>query len=163
MHVESWRESYPGLVPAAILSSLSIDARTVMWARILSEPSSTTAVFVAEVSGSIVGFGSCCPQRTESLKTGGYDGEVSALYVLRAFQGRTLGARLLSTMACSMQASGMQAASLWVLRDNTPARRFYERYGGQVIAEREDRRQEGILFEVAYGWRDLTDIVRVTS
>jgi hypothetical protein len=40
--------------------------------------------------------------------------------------------------------------SLWVLEDNGPARRFYERLGGTPIAEK-----RGGLVEVAYGWSDL--------
>ena len=163
MHVESWRETYPGLVPAAMLVSLSVDKRTAAWARILDDPSSTTTVFVAETSDGIVGFGACGPQRTQALQAGGYDGEISAIYVLKAFQRRALGAGLLSTMASSMRTAGMKAASLWVLRDNVPARRFYERHGGQVIAEREDARPEGVLFEVAYGWQDLAGIVRAAG
>lgn len=163
MHVASWRETYPGLIPAAMLSSLSVDARTATWGRILSDPSGVTAVFVADLDGMIVGFGSCGPQRSEALKPRGYDGEISAIYLLRARQRQALGTRLMLAMASNMQARGMKGASLWVLRDNLPARRFYEHYGGQVIAEREDKRQDGILFEVAYGWPDLADILRVTA
>jgi ribosomal protein S18 acetylase RimI-like enzyme len=163
MHVQSWQESYPGLVPAAMLSSLSVATRTAAWARILGEPESATVVFVAENAGSIVGFGSCGRQRTEALQTTGYDGEISAIYVLREFQRRALGARLLCAMASSMHTRGMKAASLWVLRDNAPARRFYERYGGRVIAQREDVRAEGVLLEVAYGWPDLVEFVRITG
>jgi hypothetical protein len=45
--------------------------------------------------------------------------------------------------------------SLWVLRENAKARRFYERLGGVVVAEKEERRAGGVLVEVAYGWRGL--------
>jgi ribosomal protein S18 acetylase RimI-like enzyme len=163
MHVESWRETYPGLVPAVMLSSLSVDARTAAWSRILSEPARATAVFVAELDGRIVAFGSCGPQRSEALRARRYDGEISTIYVLQAFQRRALGTRLLAAMASRLEASGFRAASLWVLRENAPARRFYERHGGQVIAEREDARPEGTLLEVAYGWVDVADIVRSTA
>jgi ribosomal protein S18 acetylase RimI-like enzyme len=163
MHVASWRETYPGLVPEAMLSSLSVGARAAAWSRVLAEPSPSSAVFVAELGGSIVGFGSCGPQRADTLRIKGYDGEISAIYVLKALQRRALGTRLLLAMASRLQACGFQAASLWVLRDNAPARRFYERCGGQMIAEREDVRPQGILFEVAYGWSDLTQMLRTTA
>jgi ribosomal protein S18 acetylase RimI-like enzyme len=163
MHVESWRETYPGLVPQAMLSSLSVDARTAAWSRILAEPSQATAVFVTELGGRIVGFGSCGKQRAEALRLQGYDGEIHALYVLKGFQRRALGTGLLSAMAAHMQGRGMRAASLWVLRNNAPARCFYEHRGAQLLAEREDVRPEGVLFEVAYGWPDLTAILPVTG
>ena len=163
MHVESWRETYPGLIPEAMLASLSVEARAAAWSRTLAEASQASGVFVAELADNIVGFGSCGPQRAGALKIEGYDGEVSAIYVLRALQRRALGTRLLFAMASRLQASGFKAASLWVLRDNAPARRFYERCGGQMIAEREDVRPQGVLLEVAYGWSDLTQMLRATA
>jgi hypothetical protein len=42
--------------------------------------------------------------------------------------------------------------------DNLRARRFYERYAGQVIAEREDVRDRAVLLEWAYGWSDLKEL-----
>jgi hypothetical protein len=43
-----------------------------------------------------------------------------------------------------------------VLRGNESARRFYERLGGSVLAEKTDLRPEASLDEVAYGWRDVS-------
>jgi GNAT superfamily N-acetyltransferase len=163
MHVESWRETYPGLVPEAMLASLSVAARTAAWAAILAEPARATGVFVAELGGRIVGFGSCGPQRAHGLRARGYDGEISALYVLRAFQRRAVGVRLLFRMAFQLEVIGFEAASLWVLRDNAPARRFYERCGGERVAEREEVRPQGVLLEVAYGWSALARMLRMTG
>jgi hypothetical protein len=44
---------------------------------------------------------------------------------------------------------------LWVLRENTLARRFYEQCAGQMIGEKQDVRGEATLIEVAYGWSDI--------
>jgi ribosomal protein S18 acetylase RimI-like enzyme len=165
MHIASWRETYVGMLPAGMLSSLSVDARTAMWAQIMREPatSSSTVVYLAELDRKIVGFGSCGLQRTEMLKDRGYDGEIGAIYVLKAFQRHAIGTRLLFALASDLSRRGFGAASLWVLRDNAPARRFYERYGAQVIAEREDVRKDGVLVEVAYGWTHLVELARVTA
>jgi hypothetical protein len=47
-----------------------------------------------------------------------------------------------------------------VLRDNVPARTFYERLGGLEVGQREEE-QAGIrMIEVAYGWSDLSSLVR---
>jgi ribosomal protein S18 acetylase RimI-like enzyme len=160
MHVASWRETYAGIVPDAMLTSLSVVSRTAMWDRIMREPtmSGSTVVHIAELDGKVIGFGSCGSQRSENLKDRGYEGEISAIYVLRAFQGHGVGARLLFKMASDLLARGFPAASLWVLRDNTTARRFYERYGAQIIAEREDVRATAVLVELAYGWARLTEL-----
>jgi ribosomal protein S18 acetylase RimI-like enzyme len=165
MHVASWRETYPGIVPDAILSSLSVDGRAAMWEQILSAPatSSSSVVYLAEIEGTIVGFGSCGSQRTEALKEKGYDGEIGAIYVLKASQRHAIGTRLLYAMASALSKRGFGSASLWVLRDNAPARRFYERYGAEVIAEREDVSADGVLIEMAYGWTNLLEVARLTS
>jgi ribosomal protein S18 acetylase RimI-like enzyme len=157
MHVASWRETYTGILPEGILSSLSVPARVAKWQEILREPASVeaTVVHVMESDGNIIGFGSCGPQRTENLKVRGYAGEFSGIYVLRAFQRHGVGARLMSIMASDLASRGFNAASLWVLRDNAVARQFYERFGGQVVEEREDVRGQVTLVELAYGWANL--------
>jgi ribosomal protein S18 acetylase RimI-like enzyme len=162
MHVISWRETYTGILPDTMLSSLSVEGRVAAWAKILREPIAehSTVVYLAEHKETIIGFGACGPQRTGTLTDKGYDGEISAIYVLREFQKRQVGAQLLGAMSLNLQRRGFKAAALWVLRDNHKARGFYERHGGQVIAEREDVRDGAILIELAYGWPDLQELDR---
>ena len=163
MHVASWRETYTGLLPDKMLSSLSVDARAAAWAGIMREPATVgaTVIYLAEHEGTIIGFGSCGAQRTEGLKRKGFEGEVSAIYVLREFQKRQIGTRLFRAMSSDLSCRGFNAAALWVLRDNLSARRFYEHFGGKVILEREDVRDGTVLFELAYGWPDLRELNRI--
>jgi GNAT superfamily N-acetyltransferase len=165
MHVASWRETYSGLLPDKMLSSLSVEARAAAWAKIMQEPATehSTVVYLAEHEGTIIAFGSCGPQRTESLKDKGYDGEVSAIYVLREFQKRKIGTRLLRVMSSDLQRRGFNAAALWVLRDNLRARHFYARFDGKVITEREDVRDGTVLVELAYGWPNLKELDRLLA
>jgi ribosomal protein S18 acetylase RimI-like enzyme len=159
MHVASWRETYPGIVPDKMLASLSVESRASIWVQIMREPATagSTVVYLAEHDGTIIGFGSCGGQRTEDLKNKGYDGEVTAIYVLREFQKRRIGTRLFRAVSSDLIRRGFSAAALWVLRDNLRARRFYEYHGGHVIAEREDNRGDAVLIELAYGWLHLKD------
>jgi ribosomal protein S18 acetylase RimI-like enzyme len=117
-------------------------------------------VYLAEHQEAIIGFGSCGAQRTEIFKDKGYDGEVSVIYVLREFQKRKIGTRLLRAMTSELLRRGFDAAALWVLHDNLRARRFYEHFGGAVIEEREDVRDTAVLVELAYGWPDLKELDR---
>jgi ribosomal protein S18 acetylase RimI-like enzyme len=162
MHVASWRETYTGLLPDKMLSALSIETRSAAWAKIMREPATqhSTVVYLAEHDGTIIGFGSCGAQRTESLTVKGYDGEVSAIYILREFQKRKIGTRLFRAMSSDLIGRGFNGAALWVLRDNLRARRFYERFGGKVIAEREDVRDGAVLVELAYGWLGIRELDR---
>lgn len=163
MHVASWRETYDGILPDAMLAALSVESRAAMWDQVVRQPASlgSTVVHLAEFDGMLAGFGSCGAQRTENLKIKGFDGEISAIYVLRTFQRKGIGARLLRTMAADLVSRALMAASLWVLRDNLVARRFYERNSAHVIGEREDVRNDVVLVELAYGWADLTQLNRI--
>lgn len=66
-------------------------------------------------------------------------------------------------MSADLLIRGFNAIALWVLRDNLRARRFYERYGGQVVAERDDVRDGTVLVELAYGWPDLKELDRLIA
>ena len=157
VHVASWRETYTGILPDDMLAGLSVEARSAMWAKILGNPSAfaETAVYVIEDDASIVGFGACGRQRDPHLKELGFDAEISAIYVLRSQQRRGVGRALMGEMARDIRTRGNEAAALWVLRENAAAREFYRRLGGEVVAEKEDRRENVNLVEVAYGWREL--------
>jgi ribosomal protein S18 acetylase RimI-like enzyme len=157
VHVACWHESYDGLVPAATLAAFTVERGEAVWGRILGEPAAFNAAvaYVVEFDHRLVGFGSCCAQRSPELATRGFDGEVSAIYLLRAVQRRGLGASLLHALAADLLRRGFAAASLWVLRDNARARGFYERCGGRVVGEQTCVREHAELHEVAYGWPSL--------
>lgn len=165
MHVASWRETYTGLLPDKMLSSLSVEARAAAWDKIMQEPATehSAVVYLAVHEETIIGFGSCGAQRTDNLKDKGYDGEISAIYVLREFQKRKIGTRLFRAMSSDLRRRRYVAAALWVLRDNLRARRFYEHFGGKVIGEREDARDAAVLVELAYGWPELKELDRLLA
>ncbi len=155
IHVAAWRETYAGLMPAARLAGLRVADRSAMWRRALAS-GTARGIAVAETGGEVVGFAACAQQRAPVLAAAGYSGEVTALYVLRAAQGRGAGRLLMQAMARRLIAEGDRAMALWVLAENVPARIFYERLGGTMIAEQVD----GADAEVAYGWRDLAGLVK---
>lgn len=162
LHVASWHQTYTGIIPDDMLAGLSVEAQTAMWSKILSDPAAFggTAVFVAEDGGRIVGFGSCGQQRDQTLADAGFGGEVGAMYVLRSHQNRGVGRLIMAAMSQFLSGLGHKAASLWVLRENTRARTFYEGLGGEIVGEKREEQPEATLIEVAYGWRDLSRLVR---
>ena len=64
----------------------------------------------------------------------------------------------MSALARDLLADGHVSAMLWVLENNLPARRFYERLGGREITRREQCRDGFCAIGVAYGWDDLRAI-----
>lgn len=161
VHVTSWRESYGGLLPYDMLARLSVETRTRMWQRILGHAParSATRAILAEDDAGVVGFGSFGPQRWRRLADGGFDGEIGALYILRSAQRHGVGTGLMRAMGNALQRRGHRAISLWVLRQNTPARRFYSALGGSVVDQKVEADSGVVLIELAYGWRDVAALV----
>lgn len=155
VHILSWQETYPGLLPSSMLASLSISNEAIRAQRLLDHPRGPNGsiLFVADLMNAVVGYASCGKQRGQELRARGCTAEVYELYVLRCAQRQGAGSGLLRAMAAALIERGHQAMSLWVLEENEPARRFYERRGGAVVATRRGR-----LSEIAYAWPALQQL-----
>ena len=152
VHVASWRTTYPGLVPDAVLANLSEARRATQWSHTLSDPQCVECVFVAtDDAGQIVGFASGGPTRSADPA---YVGELYAIYMLQFMQGRGLGTLLTQTVLRDLAGRGMRSMIVWALKGN-PACQFYEKMGGQFVRETTFTMGEAELWEVAYGWPDI--------
>jgi len=155
VHVESWRETYRGVPPDRLLHSVSALVRAAI-SQGAPEREPPMLLLVAEgAAGELVGFSAGGPCRATSLP---HDAEVYAICVLRAAQQRGCGRRLMAALAAGLQARGFSSTSLWVLRENTNARAFYERLGGQIVGERTEVDGEASFDEIAYGWARLESL-----
>ncbi len=54
IHVETWRATYPGVMPPEVLDGLSVESRERNWQEWI--PHLETEAFVAELDGTVVGF-----------------------------------------------------------------------------------------------------------
>ncbi len=154
VHVISWRETYPGIVPQSVLDGLSTVERAERWRSILNRQAARDANFVAcDHAGMVVGFASAGRQRYAASS---YDGEFYALYVLRRAQGRGLGRSLMRAMARSLCDDGMRSANVWVAARNIAACQFYASLGGRFVAVSSDALGGVVIDAVAYGWDDLS-------
>lgn len=151
VHVDAWRETYTGIVPQTYLDGLAYQTRTERWRKILSEPQPHDGNFVAEVDGQIVGFSGGGKERQYDPE---FSGELYALYLLKAHQGKGLGRRLFNAVVEHLVSHGYSNMMLWVLRDN-PAVKFYEHMGGVKVREQELELAGEKLPEWGYGWHDL--------
>lgn len=155
--VETWRTTYPGLVDQNYLDRLSVADLKLRWVRILGERRHSNGVFVVEVPETgVVGFASCGRERDLDRT---FLGELYAIYLMDAHQRAGWGRRLVAAGARWLEEHGMGSMLVWVLRDNLPARRFYERLGGEYVAETRRPLGEIEIDEVSYGWLDTTPLI----
>lgn len=149
VHVDTWRTAYMGIMPEDKLRNLSYERSATQWEQNLRSRQSDTSV--AEYEGKIVGFASYGPERNQVPR---YDCEIYALYVLDMVQRQGIGRKLLTSAAMALQIREFETLLIWVLEDNTPARRFYEQIGGVLIEERQVYIAGDMqLAEVGYGYR----------
>jgi ribosomal protein S18 acetylase RimI-like enzyme len=113
-------------------------------------------VYVLEVEGVIAGFASGGRERAGET---GYTGELYAIYLIDEVQRRGHGRELVRAVVAGLQDLGLDDMIIWVLRDNQPARLFYERLGGVYVRAQPITMGSATLEEVAYGWPRL-DLVR---
>jgi ribosomal protein S18 acetylase RimI-like enzyme len=153
--VASWRSTYEGLLPGDFLDSLSVGDSERRWGRTLREQASSHFVFLAEEGGEAVGVASGGAEREGDPE---YRGELYSLYVLPEHHRRGFGRRLVAAVAQRLAEGGMESMLVWVLRENEPARRFYERLGGVYLREHAIQLAAGRrpleVYEAGYGWRD---------
>ena len=153
VHVSSWLSTYRGLLPDDFLESLSEANYTERWTRVITE--GTSKVVVAEDGADLVGFASGGRERAGERT---YEGELYAIYVLEAAQRRGFGRELVRAMVDGLRELGLGNMIIWVLRDNRPARDFYERLGGLYVRAQPITIGSATLEEVSYGWRRLDDV-----
>lgn len=153
LNLACWRETYEGLVPGETMAALTLEERLAYWGAALDvsaemRPSVSLAL---NADGEAIGFSSWRPHAL-ALRGLGRGADISAVYLLKRAQRRGVGRALMRRMAEEMGENGVKWATLLVLRDNLPARRFYESLGGRRFGR--ETLWRGVA-QVAYGWRDV--------
>lgn len=149
IHVRAWQAGYRGLLPDSLLDNLSAAERLPRWRERLT--AEAERVLVAELDGQVAGWLVIGPQRDSDLDPQRI-GEIYAIYVDPSAWRRGCGQALLTRALAELRAQGLAEATLWVLRSNERARRFYEAQGFQADgASKVEHNRDGIAFdEVRY-------------
>ncbi|MFF2204045.1 GNAT family N-acetyltransferase [Streptomyces sp. NPDC058145] len=125
IRVRGWQHAYRGLVPQPYLDALSVarDAeRRRAW---FAQGNGAVVNLVAERGGEMAGWAAYGPYRDGEVRTG--EAELYAIYLDPDHLGTGVGRALLAESV--ERCAGYPRMFLWVLKENTRARRFYERAG----------------------------------
>ncbi len=152
VRIESWRETYHGLIPQTYLDAMQLDASRAIWQKVLAADSSAVSVFVAQHGAQVVGFGS---GNMLAQPKHGFDSELSAIYIRREFQHAGIGRRLVVETALAQRGHGATGMIVWVIAGNRRARSFYERLGAELVIEQAFQWDRVDLVEAGYGWRSI--------
>jgi GNAT superfamily N-acetyltransferase len=156
VRVASWRATYRGIVPDAYLDAMQEAPSAAMWERVLSAGADAATVVVATDADEVVGF--AASNRLPEPKRG-LDSELTAAYVLPAWQRAGIGRRLVHDAVHAQRGLGASAMIAWVIAKNRGARAFLERLSGELVVE-QPFEWDGIeLVEAGYAFRDLDAVV----
>ena len=152
VHVESWRSTYPGMIPQGYLDRLTVQNRSIGWVRLLERaPPDVITLISEDDDGQVVGFVTGGRLRHHDLR---YEAEIASLYVLPGCQRAHHGRRLFLAASHRLAKAGYKGLFIWVLADNTRARKFYEAMDGVAVAEITRPFAGQPLREIGYGWAE---------
>lgn len=123
VHVDSWRETYRGLMADTVLDDPDLlDQRVKFWAAVLTNPSSEMQqVVIAERDSEVVGIAMAGPSREPAVD---WSQQLFVLYTYTAIHGLGVGAELLDAVIEPTSVVG-----LWVADPNPRAQAFYRKHG----------------------------------
>jgi len=126
----SWRATYPGIVPDAVLNEW-IEGAPSGWrdAFAAQPPDTAWRAWVAERDGAILGYATTMPARSNWLPPPDGAGELTNLYLEPSAIGTGVGRLLYEHAVADLRHRGFNPLVIWAFRDNHRAVRFYERMG----------------------------------
>ncbi len=136
MRVRGWQHAYRGMIPQAYLDAMDVAAEAgKQRERLAAGDGSVVNLVAEEADGTLAGWAAYGPYRDGEVRTG--DGELYALYLPPERIGQGVGRALLTEVTDRCAAAGLPRVFLWVLEQNTRARRFYEAAGFTADGARE--------------------------
>lgn len=149
-HTASWRTSYRGILPEAVLARIDVDQRAASWRRTLEDPSVLALVAYDITHGDIVGL--CDAGRCRRDPDAG---EVYRMYLEHHARRHGLGREMFEHVTDWLRTQQLRSLVIWVLDNNHHARRFYEAMGGRPDRRVPSSVQGFPVVELAYVWDRL--------
>lgn len=155
IHVESWRNTYRGIMPDSFLDAMSTSRSRIGWDLALAETGDNKKIFVSEdEAGRITGFARFGPGRDPAMP---FPGEIYAIYVDLPARGFGAGTELLKACARAASLSGWNGMYLWAATANAYAR-FYLKNGGSRHTEKTQKVAGTEIALTSFCWPDINAI-----
>ena len=120
IYEQSWKYAYKDIIPQSFLDTIP----TGKWASNLDKKGRKTLIMLE--NDEIIGTSSFCESRFPDFQR---MGEIISIYLLPQYIGKGYGTQLLHAAIEELKKSGYNEIFLWVLEENYPAIKFYEKNG----------------------------------
>ena len=127
IHVSSWLAAYEGIVPAHVLARQSAERQEEFWSKVLRKEPENVLVAVS-YKGEIIGFITFGPSKKNDRI-----GEVHAIYARPDYFRSGVGRLMWDAAKQRLIKNGFRSIIALVIRNNYPARRFYENVGFNIV------------------------------
>jgi ribosomal protein S18 acetylase RimI-like enzyme len=145
LHVETWNATYPG-----VEFPPTYEIREEQWRAAFALKDGSWFCFVVEDGQQLAGFAKGRRYQSDDLPD--FSGELNKIYLLRKYQRRGLGRRLIGAVVRRFLSEGITSMVLFSEPEN-PSCRFYEALGGEKIFAKNGE------FHGTYGWRNLRTLL----
>lgn len=126
LHVASWESAYRGIIPDSAFEHFTVDRREQHFLKAMAEATEETAVL--EEGGSLRGFATIGASRDDDTRRENA-GEIWGIYIDPHHWRQGFGRRLVEWSVEELRSRGHKVVTLWVLKGNEHAGRFYEAMG----------------------------------
>ena len=147
--IHTWQTAYRGIVSDECLDHLDrpelIERRKKQYKDYI----------VASLEDRIVGYCWYVGDNSFSKETPEIDSEIVALYVLPEVKRKSIGRALFEHAWEDLKKQGRKKMVIWCLKENFPARKFYEQMGGVIFGEHithignQDYDEVGFLYDIS--------------
>ncbi|MFJ8858913.1 GNAT family N-acetyltransferase [Streptomyces sp. NPDC102451] len=127
IRVRGWQRAYAGMIPQAYLDAMDTGRDAERRRAYLTAEGGPANLVAVAPDSTVTGWACYGPCRDGNARP--ESAELYALYAHPGHLGTGTGRALLAEVTTRARADGFAGMSLWVLKENTRARRFYERAG----------------------------------
>ena len=128
--VDGWKTAYKGIIDDDFLKSMDVKKEAERRRNIIENGAN---IIVAELEGEVIGFCIYRDHIENKEKYPNADCEISALYVTSKLKRNGIGRKLMLYVIELLKSKNKKRMILGCLKDNFPARVFYEKMGGKVF------------------------------
>lgn len=125
LHIRSFLSAYEHLPQTRRSAEKGLERRVVFWKERLGRPETKTLIATAKEH--VAGFIHLGPSPDDDADQ--TTGHIFSVHVDPAQTGSGVGGQLVESALGTLTEDGYRTATLWVLRENERARRFYSRLG----------------------------------
>lgn len=150
IQILGWQTAYKGIIDDSYLNSMNREERI----ELRNKDFDQGGFIVAESNNEIVGFSRYVNNNFFSPKTPEVDCELTALYTKPNLKGCGIGTKMFQYVLNEFKKQNKTKMIIWCLKENYPARKFYEKMGGKIIGEKtihignKDYMEVGFLYNI---------------